>query len=208
MNDPAVDASDWLKVSRETLDRLQDYQQLVLKWNRAVNLVSRNAAADLWGRHILDSAQFAYLVPEGVRTWADLGSGGGFPGIVAAIQLKDTSPETRFILVESDARKAVFLNQIIRKMGLNAEVCVGRIEQTAPLGADVVSARALAPLGELMEYAQRHLSADGRAFFSKGESFQEELFQARQRWNFRVRTHISRTDAQSAILEVDQIEKI
>lgn len=198
----------WLDVSRETFDRLVAYQDLVIKWNDAINLVSRGSIPDLWARHILDSAQIATLAPEGPKLWADLGSGGGFPGIVAAIQLKAVSPETSFTLIESDARKATFLRQAIRLFELNAEVLAQRVEAVQPLRAQVLSARALAPLSQLLEYAKRHLSEDGRAFFPKGGSYPEEIRQARQWWNFRVRTHISRTDANAAILEVDQIDKI
>lgn len=198
----------WLDVSRETYDRLVEFQRLVVKWSDAINLVSRGSIPELWTRHILDSAQIATLAPEHPKRWVDVGSGGGFPAIVAAIQLKATSPLTRFTLIESDARKATFLRQAIQMFDLNADVLVRRVEVVEPLGADVLSARALAPLSQLLAFGQRHLSANGRAYFPKGESFLEEIAQARQRWRFRVKTHISRTDARAAILEVDQIEQI
>lgn len=208
MNGPPTPDLGGLDVSRETFDRLIEFQNLVIKWNDAINLVSRRSIPDLWTRHILDSAQIAALTPEHPKLWVDLGSGGGFPAIVAAIQLKAASPLTRFILIESDARKATFLRQAIQKFDLNAEALVRRAESVDPLGAEVLSARAMAPLSQLLALARRHLSAHGHAYFPKGESYLEELAQARQRWSFRVQTHISRTDARAAILEVDQIEQI
>ncbi len=208
MSDQHKASPESLNVSRETYDRLEVFQKLVLKWNDAINLVSKASASDIWGRHILDSAQIAEFAPTNPQTWVDIGSGGGFPGLVTAIQFKDLSPTTRFVLIESDARKATFLRQAIRTLELGAEVMCQRVESVRPLGAAVVSARALAPLSLLLEHAQRHLAPEGRAFFPKGETFADEIRDAQERWHFRFRAHISRTDARAAILEVDQIDKI
>jgi 16S rRNA (guanine527-N7)-methyltransferase len=128
-------------VSRETLARLEAYAALLLAWNRRVNLVGRGTEEDLWRRHMLDSAQLHPLIPAGARTLVDLGSGAGFPGLVLAIL---GGPHVH--LVESDQRKAVFLREAARVTGAAAMVHAIRIEAAPPLAADIVTARALAPL--------------------------------------------------------------
>lgn len=196
----------WLDVSRETLERLIELESLVLKWTNAVNLVSKGSTADIWPRHILDSAQIFFLTDANARIWADLGSGGGFPALVLAILAKELPSSPEFVMVESDARKAAFLIQATRLLDLRAKVILRRIEEAAPIGADVLSARALAPLELLIGLAAPHLAGEARAIFPKGATYQQEIDTARQRWSFRCTAHISRTDPQAAILEVDQIE--
>lgn len=199
------DWPSWLDVSRETFDRLLAFKALVLKWNPAVNLISRASVAQIWERHILDSAQIAFLADPPVAHWVDLGSGGGFPAIVVAIIAGERFPDCRFSLVESDARKAAFLSQAILALGLPARVLVSRIEATPPLGANILTARALAPLDTLLAQAQQHLRPDGAAFFPKGASYADEVAAARRRWRFDLAVHISRTDSNAAILKVSGI---
>lgn len=196
---------DWLDVSRETFDRLQVFQALVLKWNPTVNLISRASAAQIWDRHILDSAQIAFLANPPVSHWADLGSGGGFPALVLAIIARERFPGSRFTLVESDARKSAFLAQAVRTLDLPAQIAVSRIESTPPLGADILTARALAPLETLLSYAHRHLRPEGAAYFPKGTSHAQEIAVARRQWRFDLSVHISRTDSNAAILKVTGI---
>ncbi len=197
---------DWLSVSCETSEALLTLEQLVRKWTTAVNLISKASVTEIWERHILDSAQIWPLLKHMPASWVDLGSGGGFPALVLAVIAKDHSPKTKFTLVESDARKAAFLMQAVRTLNLNAQVIVKRIESVDPLGADVVSARALGSLDLLLGFAHRHIKPAGRAYFPKGSTFQQELLAAHKRWKFNCQTHISRTDPQAAILEVDGIE--
>lgn len=197
---------DWLNVSRETSEALLTLEQLVRKWTSAVNLISKASVTEIWERHILDSAQIWPLLKHTPALWVDLGSGGGFPALVLAVIARDHSPKTKFTLVESDARKAAFLMQAIRTLNLNGQVIVKRIESVDALGADVVSARALGSLDLLLGFAHRHIKPSGRAFFPKGSTFQQELSAAHKRWKFNCHTHISRTDPQAAILEVDGIE--
>lgn len=198
----------WLDVSRETIERLVSLEALVLKWTPAVNLISRPSMTEIWARHILDSAQIGRLAgPEGAH-WTDLGSGGGFPALVIAAMAKEQWPNRRFTLVESDARKSAFLMQAIRALDLSATVKVARIEGLAPLGSDILTARALAPLADLLSHAHRHLARPGRAFFPKGNAHQEEIASARARWQFDLTLHKSVTDADAAILEVKNIVRI
>lgn len=196
---------DWLSVSRETLERLKELESLVLKWTTAVNLISKSSATEIWTRHILDSAQISvFCGPRGGK-WVDLGSGGGFPALVLAVLAKDWTEAATFVLVESDSRKAAFLLQAIRTLDLPAKVIVQRIDMVDPLDANVLTARALAPLDAILPHAARHLGAGGLAFLPKGSTYRDEIVVAQQRWNFRCTAHQSLTDPHSAILEVDGV---
>ncbi|TRW98784.1 16S rRNA (guanine(527)-N(7))-methyltransferase RsmG [Paracoccus sp. M683] len=188
-------------VSRETSERIAAYEDLILKWNGSINLVGRFSLDDIRERHITDSQQLADLADLGADSWTDLGSGGGLPGLVAAIQAADL-PIT-FHLVESDQRKATFLRTCARTLDLpHVKVHSARIESLIPLNSDIVSARALAPLPLLMSYVHRHLKPDGTAWLMKGENWQQEVRQAQQTWQFHYHPHPSRTNEDSAILEI------
>lgn len=193
-------------VSRETLERLKTLHALVLKWNRTINLISKTSIPDLWDRHIWDSAQVAFLKPT-VAKWVDIGSGGGFPGLVVAIINKEIAPDCEMVMIESDVRKAAFLRTVIRELELNASVLAQRIEQAMPQHADVLSARALADLTVLLQFAERHLKADGTALFMKGTTWEKELKKASESWSFKSEVHKSRTEPDAAILEIKEIER-
>lgn len=186
-------------VSRETTDKLGQFAALVRKWSPKINLVAKSTLPDLEQRHILDSAQLHPLIPEKTTKIADFGSGGGFPGIVLAILLEETHPDTTITLVESDQRKSTFLRQSIRELGLNAAVFSERIENLPPLKAQVITARALASLNDLLTHAQPHLANDGKLLFPKGRSAQEELAVARQNWSFDAEQVPSRTSPDAVI---------
>ncbi|MCV3270014.1 16S rRNA (guanine(527)-N(7))-methyltransferase RsmG [Roseobacter sinensis] len=194
-------------VSRETLERLGRYHDLLLKWSSRINLISKSSTFDVWNRHIWDSAQ-VYRLADSKMRWADLGSGGGLPGVVLAILTKENAPDTTFTLVESDVRKATFLRTVIRELDLNATVIVSRIEAATPLDAQVLTARALADLSDLLSFAQRHLSPDGQALFLKGETWEKEVETARESWSFELAAHKSKTNPNAAILEVREIERV
>lgn len=196
-----------LDVSRETHARLEAYAKLVEKWNPRINLVSKSSIADLWDRHFLDSAQILKVCPS-FQHWADLGSGGGFPALVLACLTADAPHSPKYTLVESDQRKAVFLRTVIRELGLNARVLSERVEKLAPLDADVVSARALASLIELLGYAQMHLAEGGVAIFPKGARHAEELNEALEKWTFQVQTHQSVTDPHAVIFQIKDIARV
>jgi 16S rRNA (guanine527-N7)-methyltransferase len=193
-------------VSRETYEALKAFGELVEKWNRAINLVSKSTVEDLWSRHIIDSAQLFPLIEPGVRHWVDVGSGGGFPGIVVAVLAKGLSPDLRFTLVEVDQRKAAFLREACRKLGLEAVVLSERIEDIAPLGADVLSARALAPLSGLMKIADLHMAPGGTGLFLKGGQYEAEIEAARMDWTFDITAIPSVTGSESAVLQVTRIK--
>jgi 16S rRNA (guanine527-N7)-methyltransferase len=195
-------------VSRETLAGFDAYRDILLKWNRRINLISRSTEADIWGRHFADSAQLRKYCPAGARRWADLGSGAGFPGLVIALLAREASPGLRVVMVESDARKAAFLVAAAQAVGVQAEVVSRRVEATAALGADVVSARAVAALPLLLGLAEKHLRPGGICLFPKGETVHKELEEARRSWQFQARTHPSLTDTKAGILQIGAISRV
>lgn len=192
-------------VSRETLERLTIYLDLLIKWNPRINLVARATLGDAVHRHFKDSGQLAGIRPISSGTWVDLGSGGGFPGLVIAILLSETAPERSVVMIESDTRKATFLRTVIRDTGLSSKVLTDRIEEAPPQNAATVSARALAPLPKLMEFAARHLSASGNALFMKGENWQKELEDAQTQWQFSCTPHTSKTNPNAVVLEIGDL---
>lgn len=202
-----ISAED-LNVSRETFANLKVYADLLEKWNPKINLVSRASLRDLWTRHIMDSAQLMSLAPNPCKTWVDLGSGGGFPGLVIAIMALEAGSPKEVILIESDSRKCAFLRTVIRETGAKATVLNQRIEQTDPLSADVLTARALADLTDLLGFAERHLSEDGTALFPKGVQWQKELSDAQSLWNFDYRVDTSLTEAGPVILSVTGVSRV
>lgn len=193
------------RVSRETSDRLDLFAGLLVKWQRTINLISPATLPQIWSRHILDSAQVLDHAPQDARTWADLGSGGGFPGLVCAAIAQETRPDLRINLVEADLRKAAFLRESVRQMGLTVGVFSRRIEDMPTQSADVVSARALAPLATLCGYAHRHLRPGGVALFQKGARHAEELETARQGWQMEVTTVPSITDAEAVLFRIENL---
>lgn len=207
---PIRDAEDFraaFDVSRETTDRLQAFHDLLQKWNPRINLVSRTDESDIWRRHIADSAQIWRLAPSGPGLWADLGAGGGFPGLVVAALAAQAAPALRVVLVESDSRKSVFLAEAARGMGLAVDIRAERVEALPPLNADVLSARAFAPLDLLLGHAEKHRAPDGVALFPKGRGVHKEIEAAGARWRFDHRLHRSGTDPEAAIVEVGALSR-
>jgi len=201
-------AASTLDVSRETLERLDTYSRALAKWSPAINLIGKATLADLWSRHILDSAQLWRFMPQGARSHCDLGAGGGLPGIVLACLGAQASPDLAFTLIESDARKAVFLKMIADELGLRLQVLRGRAEEVPPAGADSASARALAPLPLLLDYCHRHLSEGGVALLPKGRTHQQEVDAARHSWHFDCQVEPSFSDPESAILVVRNLHPV
>lgn len=196
-----------LSVSRETFAALQAFEAEVKRWNPRVNLVSRSSLDSLWTRHIDDSAQIFRACPPDANKWVDLGSGGGFPGLVIAALAREHKPKLSVTLIESDQRKATFLRQTAQKLGLSVEVMAKRAESLPPQMADVVSARALAPLADLMELGSLHLKAEGVAVFPKGARHAEEVAEARRSWTFDLETLPSASDTDAAILIIRKIRR-
>jgi 16S rRNA (guanine527-N7)-methyltransferase len=201
-------AAPGLDVSRETAERLAKHAALLRAWNPKINLVSKQTLADLETRHFADSAQLLALAPPDATTWADLGSGGGFPGLVIAILAAESHPALHVTLIESDQRKAVFLRTVAQRTGVPVTVLADRIESVPPIGTDVLSARALAPLTTLLDHAHRHLASSGTALFPKGANWRAEVDEALERWRFRCDNLPSATSPDGAILRIGEIHRV
>lgn len=193
-------------VSRETREALEVFHAELRKWSARINLVSPLDLNDLWGRHIVDCAQIFSLGGDRIRIWCDLGTGGGLPGLVVAILARDTYPDRQHILVEADRRKAAFLQVVSAQLKLRATIVAERAETAPPANADVVTARALAPLPRLLPLVCRHLSSDGCAILPKGARHVDELQQARQGWHFDLTTAPSQTSDSAVILMLRRIQ--
>jgi 16S rRNA (guanine527-N7)-methyltransferase len=192
-------------VSRETLDRLIAFEPVFVKWAQRINLSAASTLNDLWRRHILDSAQLTPLAPQASH-WLDLGSGGGFPGLVMAFLLKDR-PGAHIELVESSRKKAGFLQAMIGEFELPAKVHAARIEAAKDRfpGTEIVTARALAPLPLLLDLASPWLSNGAIGLFHKGRDYRSELRQSADLWVFDLVEHPSKIDPLGVILEISDL---
>jgi 16S rRNA (guanine527-N7)-methyltransferase len=195
-------------VSRETMAQLDTYAALLEKWNPAINLVSKASVADAWNRHFLDSAQIFELSKVKSGHWVDIGTGGGFPGMVVAIMAKELAPDLVFTFVESDQRKCTFLRTVSRETNVPITVISQRIEDVTPLNASILSARALAPLVVLLGFADQHLQANGQALFQKGASYRQEVKAALETWVFQSEECRSITDDAAVILSLGDIRRV
>jgi 16S rRNA (guanine527-N7)-methyltransferase len=204
------------EVSHETLGQLNKYADLVRHWQKAVNLVAPSTLDQIWHRHIADSAQVAALVPPNAKTFADLGSGGGFPALVLAIMLAEQQREQplQMTLIESDIRKGAFLREVCRQTGLKnhgiaVDILSSRIEnhetQVRVGAVDVVTARACASLDRLFQYAYPLFHSCTVALFLKGRDAKQEMDEAQTHWTFSARLIPSRTDPDAALVEVTHL---
>jgi 16S rRNA (guanine527-N7)-methyltransferase len=189
-------------VSRETLEKLTAYVELLSQWNRRINLVSANTMGDVWRRHILDCAQLAKYLPRQTRVAVDLGAGAGLPGLILAAM---GVPEMH--LVESDLRKSAFLREAARIMDVAVTLHPERIEKVAAFAADAVVARACAPLTQLIDYSEKFLSPKTVCLFLKGENAGEELAVAKASWSLSAETIPSLTNPSGVILKLSAISR-
>jgi 16S rRNA (guanine527-N7)-methyltransferase len=199
-------AESLIDVSRETWDRLDVVVAAVDRWQATTNLVAPATLPHIWSRHVVDSAQLVGLAPADAAIWVDLGSGAGFPGLVVAA----LSPErVKVHLVESNLKKAAFLREAARAMGIDVAVHALRIERAlaeAAGAADVVSARALAPLPALLGLAEPLLKTGAIGLFPKGRGASVELTQAAECWRFKASLHPSLTDPDARIIRVEEFD--
>ena len=195
-------------VSRETEARLQRYVELLVQWQAKTNLVAPSTLPNLWTRHISDSLQLLTLAPT-ARHWADFGSGGGFPGLVLACALADT-PGAAVHLIERNAKKGAFLREALRVTNSPGTIHLADIGDnvdriTGPV--DCVTARAVAPLHQLIGFAEPLVRQGARALFLKGQDVEAELTEATKYWNITPHLHSSRTGGHGWIVELDRIER-
>lgn len=195
-------------VSRETEDRLDRFVDLLGQWQTKTNLVAPSTLPNLWTRHIADSLQLLPFAANS-KTWMDLGSGGGFPGVVLACVLAEI-PDASVHLVERNAKKAAFLREALRVTAAPGIVHLSDIEDIVDRFAgriDCVTARALAPLHQLIGLAEPLLAKGAKALFLKGQDVEVELTEATKYWNIQPHLHSSRTGGQGWIVELDQVER-
>lgn len=208
INDPQA-FQDAFSVSRETIAKLELYASLLLRWQKAVQLVAPSTLSQIWFRHFADSAQLLRFCPSSIGTWIDMGSGAGFPGLVVALLARDEMQSKhidRFILIESDTRKAAFLREVTRQLGLIVDIYCDRIELSSTQGrvghGDIISARACAPLVQLLEYILPYWKITSMGLFLKGAEVDKEITQAYQRFNFKLEIKPSLTDPRGQIIQI------
>ena len=189
-------------VSRETSERLDAIILTLDDWRKRSNLIGPREWPQIWTRHVADSYQLLPFIPESTRS-VDLGSGAGFPGLV----ISAARPDGHVTMMESVGKKCAFLRAAIDAAGLNASVYQGRIEAAPPSDADIVTARAFAPLPKLLEYAWPWMKNGAMGVFLKGERWNEELTDARQSWNFAYEAIPSRTGGSGVILIVRELKR-
>lgn len=191
-----------IHVSRETLDKLTLYQKLLMKWQKAINLVSPSTLQQSGIRHFADSAQLNVHLPKNAKTLVDLGSGAGFPGLVLAI----LNPQTEVHLIESDTRKCEFMRTVSRETETPVTLHAERIEKILPqMQADILTARALADLKTLLGYATQ-MKKTPFCLFQKGERAQAEIEEARQNFDFEADSVTSLTDPKAQILKISDLK--
>lgn len=195
-------------VSDDVVERLDRYVDLLLQWQKTINLVAPSTIANIWTRHVADSLQLLALAPE-ARVWIDLGSGAGFPGLVIACALAGQA-RAYVHLVESNAKKAAFLREAVRLLDVPAEIHAKRIEdfaKTFEARADVVTARALAPLSELLDLAQPFLKTGAKGLFLKGQDVEAELTGASKCWTINSTLAPSKTDPKARIVVIRSVKR-
>lgn len=192
-------------VSHETIHRLSIYQKLLIEWNEKFNLVAASTLPHIWTRHFSDSAQLMKFIPESAKTIADMGAGAGFPGLVLAIMAQENRAPFHLYAIESTGKKADFLQTVVDELKLNVTVRRERIESIRDLKADIITARALKALPELLKYAHYLMHKDTICLFLKGKNVAEELTQAGKYWIFKEETYPSRSDDSGRILVLTDI---
>ena len=192
-------------VSRETIERLKIYERLTQKWNPVINLVSKSTVDAIWARHFWDSTEVFQAAQPSTGKWVDIGSGGGFPGIVVALLAVEKSPELEITCIEADIRKCEFLRTVARTTGIKVKILTRRIEETPNQNADYISARALAPLSKLIGLIEKHLNQSGHAYLHKGENWEKEVEEARGFWKFDLEVFRDDQKATSTILKIGNI---
>ena len=207
MIDPKADlesVGNHFNVSRETIDKLKIYQDLLNKWNKSINLVSKTTLQAAAVRHFADSLQLWSLRPQ-FETWVDIGSGAGFPGMVLAIASEGFGS---FHFVESDARKCAFIRNVSRETSSPVTVHTERIEGFDSVKADVVSARALASIENLFEYTEKILKPDAICLYLKGQNCDSELEEASRSWTYEAEKFASKTDENGTVLRIKDIARV
>ena len=194
-------------VSRETLNSFCEYESLLSKWNKKINLVSKTTLVDIWDRHFLDSGQIINHVDASGKMWVDVGAGAGFPGLVVALLLRDRKIDCDLTLIEKNTKKVFFLNEAIRNLNLKVKVVNNSIGCIEPLNADILTARAFSEFKDLIQIAHRHRKEKGICLFLKGENYRFELDKTLNYWFFDYDVVESLSNPSGKIIRVKKILK-
>ncbi len=201
-----INSLESVTVSRETIEKLEIYAELLKKWQKTINLVSSSSLPNLWQRHFLDSAQLVKYLPKGAKKLLDMGSGAGFPVLVVAILNPNLKLEIHAI--ESDTRKVAFMREVVRNCRLNVNIHNCRIEQTAPFPAEVITARALAPLRDLLTYVKPFITNDSVCLFLKGQNVEAEIEDMHRKWNADIELKPSISDPDGKVVIIKNVREI
>ncbi len=194
------------RVSRETLERLDRYEALLVRWQAAFNLVGPATLADFWRRHALDSLQLLDVAPPSALRWTDIGSGAGFPGLVLAAALCER-PGACMRLIEPNHKRAAFLREAARALAAPVVVTAAKVENAPVEPCDIVTARAVAPLTDLLGMAEPYLAAGAMGLFLKGQDIVSELTEAARYWSIEAEIVSSRSDERGRILVVKEVRR-
>ena len=196
-----------LRVSRETLARLEAYRVLLEKWSARINLVGPATLPHFWVRHVVDSAQLVPVAGPSAKTWLDVGSGAGLPGLVVAILIDDI-PEAAVTLIEPSAKRCAFLREAARATGARVRVIEAKIEAVEAFPVDVVTARAFTSLRNLLASSQPWMALGARALFLKGADLGTEIAEASTFARFETKVHPSPSDPRGCVVEVSEVQRV
>jgi len=205
-----VESLQGFPVSRETLDKLEVYEQLLQKWQKTINLVGDSTLDDIWERHFLDSAQLVKYIPAGKYRIVDFGSGAGFPILVYATLLQNAKNggEYEFHTIESDSRKCAFMREVVRNLDLNINIHNSRIEQISLGFFDFITARALTSLSGLLTYARPFITKNSVCLFLKGENLANEMMIFKRQWEAEIQEYPSLSDEKGKIVVLKNIKEL
>ena len=194
-------------VSRETINLLKTYHDLLIEWQDKFNLVSNSSLQNAWERHFEDSIQLYEYIPKTAKSLVDFGSGAGFPAMVLAIIAKEKTPYLNFTLVESIKKKTLYLNEVSFKTGVHVNIINDRIEKIKTQKFDVITSRAMTSLVDLLKYANPFCHKDTVCIFPKGKNYSLELAEAHKSWRFKCEIKASKVSEEGKILIITDIKK-
>ena len=200
--------SRFTRVSRETIESLKKYENLLIKANKSTNLIGHSTINQIWYRHFLDSVQVIDFIDKNDKTLIDLGSGAGFPGLVLAIVMKDRNSSLKVKLIEKSKKKINFLNSVIKELNLNVNVSHENVlDETEKIFGEVFIARAFKPMGVILELIHSKAKNWKKTFIFLGKTGKNELLQASKIWDIEYKQRVSVTSSDSIILEINRLRK-
>jgi len=201
--------SRYSRVSRETIKIFNDYEKILIKSNKNLNLIGNSTINEIWNRHFLDSYQVIDFIDENDKTLIDIGSGAGFPGVVLAIAANDRKMPLKVSLIEKSIKKNIFLSDAVKKLNLNVKVLCQNVFKEKKINADIVVARAFKPLSTILELIHNKTINSKKFFVFLGKTGKKELDLASKKWHIEYKQRMSITSNDSFIIEINKVrEKI